>query len=107
MPASDLTEAKLASMAAKAFGKDKVKVLNHSVGPAADKGDEGNASEVCAVKMRVQLDGGDERELRWVVKTTPGKVFYPTEVVRALHMEQKEVEVYSKVRDRSMPDLAM
>ena len=50
-------------------------------------------------KMSVKVgDKGTLQELHWMCKTIPAESFMPKEAMRALHMEDKEIGLYTKVK---------
>ena len=95
-----LNKAKLTEMVRSAYKDDKIEIIEYKVSPAAAKG-EGYTSEVNKVDMTVKgvlnTASSPTVELHWVCKTMMKEPMMPMEVIRCLHMEDKEIDIYSKV----------
>jgi hypothetical protein len=93
-----LTKVKLTEMVKAAFKAKKVEMLDCQVQLATAKGDN-YSGEVSSCDMIVRLDDSKgNTELHWIVKAIPEKPFFPKKLIRVLHMEDKEIEIYEKVR---------
>jgi hypothetical protein len=91
-----LTKAKLTEMVKVAFKAKKVEMIDCKVQLATAKGDN-YCGEVSRCDMIVQLDDSKEKkELNWICKTIPEKPFFPKSVLKAMHLEDKEVGIYEK-----------
>ena len=94
-----LTKAKLTEMVRHALKCDSVEMVEYKVGRAVPKG-EGYSSEVSKLDMTVKVgEKGAKQELHWMCKTIPENPMMPKEAMRALHMEDKEIGLYTKVNN--------
>ena len=90
-----LTEAKLTHMVRHALKSDNAEMVEHEV--IMMKGD-GYSSEVNKLDMTVKVNGAPQK-LSWMCKTIPEESFMPREAMRCLHMEEKEIGIYTKVNN--------
>ena len=95
-----LTKDKLTEMVRRCYNDDKIEIVKYKVSPAAAKG-EGYTSEVSKVDMTARgvlnTASSPTVDLHWVCKTMMKEPMMPMEVIRGLHMEDKEIHMYSKV----------
>ena len=91
-----LNKAKLTQMVRHALKSDKAELVEHNVRLAAPKG-EGYSSEVNKVDMTVKV-GDKDHKLSWMAKTVlEGDSYMPREAMKCLHMEEKEIGMYTKI----------
>ena len=63
---------------------------------ATAKGDN-YCGEVSRCDMLVRIDDSKEnKELNWICKTIPEKPFFPKTIIKAMHLEDKEIGIYEK-----------
>ena len=90
-----LTRAKLTEIVKTVLKCDKAELLDFSVKPGSETGDN-FSGELCAVYIKAKDGNGTEKEFNWMVKL-PSVDESRKPLALAMHMEEKEVDVYNRI----------